>query len=93
MIGYGVTYKDDCNNGATDFLVTGGAITFAANMIPVVYHVAVIFALFDGNISNAENAGLKLLELIMNILPLVNICVAIWVKRISIMFSINHLCT
>ena len=89
MIGYGVTYKDDCNNGATDFMVTGGAITLAANLIPVVYHVSVIFALCDGNISKAETAGLQLLELIMNILPLVNIGVAIWVKHFSIMFSIN----
>ena len=25
MLGFGITYQDDCENGATDYLVTGGA--------------------------------------------------------------------
>ena len=36
MLGFGISYQDDCKNGATDYLVTGGAIIIAANILPFI---------------------------------------------------------
>ena len=36
MIGIGHSFSDDCNNGATDFLVIGGWISFALSILTAI---------------------------------------------------------
>ena len=79
MIGMGVSYGQDCNNGATDYLVTGGVILLCANLLPLVIHGTVYLALWDGKISKADGCGLNLLVWINNIIPVFSIGVALWV--------------
>ena len=38
MVGIGHSYSDDCNNGATDFLVIGGWISFALSILALIVH-------------------------------------------------------
>ena len=79
MIAYGESYKDACNNGATDYLVTGGVIILCSNLLPVAILLVVYLALCDDVITKAESCGIKLLLLINNLLPIIGIAVAIWV--------------
>ena len=79
MIGMGGSYGQDCNNGATDYLVTGGVILLCANLLPLVIHGTVYLALWDGKISKAEGCGLNVLVWIDNIIPVFSIGVALWV--------------
>ena len=37
MIGIGHSFSDDCNNGATDFLVIGGWISFALSILSLIF--------------------------------------------------------
>merc|ERR1712172_101527 len=67
---YGISYQDDCQNGATDFLVTGGAITIASNILP--------FAICDDHISKSESCVVKGLLYIQAFLPFMSIVVTIW---------------
>ena len=79
MLGYGISYQDDCRNGATDYLVTGGAITVAVNILPFVTAIFALLALCDDHISKSESGVIKILLCIQSFLPLVSIVVTIWV--------------
>jgi len=78
MLYYGISYQDDCKNGATDYLVIGGAITVAANILPFVTAIFALFALCDDYISKSESNVIKILLCIQSFLPLVSIVVTIW---------------
>jgi hypothetical protein len=80
MIGYGESYKEDCNNGATNYLVTGGIIILCSNLMPVAILLVVYLALCDNVITKAESCSIKILLLINNLLPIIGIGVAIWVN-------------
>ena len=79
MLGYGISYQDDCRNGATDYLVTGGAITVAVNILPFITAIFALLALCDDHISKSESGVIKILLCIQSFLPLVSIVVTIWV--------------
>ena len=81
MIGYGIAYKDDCNNGATEYLVTGGSIIISTNIVPIIFSVCVNLALCDNHISRTESFFLRLLLFLKDIMPLAGIIVTIWVTR------------
>ena len=72
MIGIGHSFSDDCNNGATDFLVIGGWISFALSILTLIF----------------SSLGLciqyKLLYIQM-FLPLVRIVDLIWVTPMIIL--------
>ena len=61
MLGFGITYQDDCENGATDYLVTGGAIIIAANILPFITSIVIVFAISDDYISKSESFVIKTL--------------------------------
>ena len=77
MLGFGITYQDDCENGATDYLVTGGAIIIATNIIPCI--VAIVFAISD-DFSKSESFVIKTFKRIRVVFSLVSLVVFIWVK-------------
>ena len=79
MLCYGLRYSDDCNNGATNFLVTGGAVVLTTNLIPAAFAMAVKLALCDNHINTAESMVLRTLLFIKDVLPLVGFVVTIWV--------------
>ena len=72
MLGFGISYQDDCENGATDYLVTGGAIIIAANILPFTMAIVIVFA-------GCECVVIKSLLCIQSGLPLVSFGVTIWV--------------
>ena len=80
MIGYGESYKETCNNGATDYLVTGGIIILCSNLLPVAIMLVVYLALCDNVIIKAESCGIKMLLPINSLLPIIGIVIAIWVR-------------
>ena len=73
MLGFGISYQDDCENGATDYLVTGGAIIIAANILPFTLAIVIVF-------SGCECVVIKSLLCIQSGLPLVSFGVTIWVR-------------
>ena len=81
MLGFGITYQDDCENGATEYLVTGGAIIIAANILPFITSIVIVFAISDDYISKSESFVIKTLLCIQGCLPLVSFGVTIWVKN------------
>ena len=81
MLGIGHSYSDDCNNGATKYLVTGGWTIVAFNILPFILTIVKIFALADGVISRSENFVIKTLGCIQKCLPLISFVVTIWVRN------------
>ena len=79
MLGYGISYQDDCQNGATDFLVTGGAINIATNILPLIIAIVVLLAICDDHLSKSESCVVKALVFVQSLLPLTSIVVNIWV--------------
>ena len=79
MIGCGIAYKGDCNNGATEYLITGGTIILSANIVPIVFSISVNLALCDNHISRTESFFLRILLFVKDIMPLAGIIVTIWV--------------
>ena len=77
MLGFGISYQDNCKNGATDYLVTGGAIIIAANIIPFTMAIIIIF-------SGCECFVIKSLLCIQSGLPLVSFGVTFWVGYTSL---------
>ena len=89
MIGYGIGYKSDCNNGATEYLVTGGSIIICANIAPIVFSISINLALCDNHISCTESFFLRILLFVKDILPLAGIIVTIWVRKSTYCPSFN----
>ena len=81
MIGIGNSFRDDCNNGATEYLITGGTIIISANIVPIVFSISVNLALCDNHISRTESFFLRILLFVKDIMPLAGIIVTIWVTR------------
>ena len=79
MLGFGISYQDDCENGATDYLVTGGAIILAANILPFIIAIVLLLAVCDEHISKSESCVIKTLLWILAFMPLVSLVVIIWV--------------
>ena len=79
MLGFGIIYKDDCENGATDYLVTGGAIILAANILPFIIAIVLLLAVCDDHISKSESCVIKTLLWILAFMPLASLVVIIWV--------------
>ena len=98
MLGFGIIYKDDCENGATDYLVTGGAIIIAANILPFITAIVIVLAVCDDHISKSESFVIKILLFIQSCLPLVSFAVTIWVgnstswRFLILTFPIEFLC-
>ena len=82
MLGFGISYQDDCENGATDYLVTGGAIIIAANILPFITAIVILLAVCDEHISKSESFVIKTLLCIQGVLPLVSFGVTIWVGKV-----------
>ena len=80
MLGFGLTYQEECNNGATDYLLLGGAIIIAANILPFI--TAIVFELGDCDVHRSESCVLRILLIIQSWLPIVSFGVTIWVKSI-----------
>ena len=78
MLGFGLTYQEECNNGATDYLVLGGAIIIAANILPFI--TAIVFELGDCDVHRSESCVVRILLIIQSWLPIVSFGVTIWVK-------------
>ena len=78
MLGFGLTYQEECNNGATDYLLLGGAIIIAANILPFI--TAIVFELGDCDIHRSESCVVRILLIIQSWLPIVSFGVTIWVK-------------
>ena len=98
MLGFGISYQDDCENGATDYLITGGAIIIAANILPFITAIVIVLAVCDDHISKSESCVIKTLLFIQSCLPLVSFGVTIWVGNSSswtfliLTFEIEFLC-
>ena len=82
MLGFGISYQDNCENGATDYLVTGGAIIIAANVLPFTMAIIIVF-------SGCECVVIKSLLCIQSGLPLVSFGVTIWVRYGSLLILIK----
>ena len=78
MLGFGLTYQEECNNGATDYLLLGGAIIIAANILPFI--TAIVFELGDCDVHRPESCVVRILLIIQSWLPIVSFGVTIWVK-------------
>jgi len=78
MLGFGISYQDDCENGATDYLVTGGAIILAINILPFIIAIVLLLAICDDVISKSESCVIRTLLCILGFLPLVSLVVIIW---------------
>ena len=78
MLGFGLTYQEECNNGATDYLLLGGAIIIAANILPFI--TAIVFELGDCDVHRSESCVVRILFIIQSWLPIVSFGVTIWVK-------------
>jgi len=78
MLGFGISYQDDCENGATDYLITGGAIIIAANILPFITAIVIVLAVCDDHISKSESCVIKILLFVQSCLPLVSFGVTIW---------------
>ena len=78
MLGFGLTYQEECNNGATDYLLLGGAIIIAANILPFI--TAIVFELGDCDIHRSESCVVRILLIVQSWLPIVSFGVTIWVK-------------
>ena len=78
MLGFGLTYQEECNNGATDYLLLGGAIIIAANILPFI--TAIVFELGDCDVHRSESCVVRILLIIQSWLPIVSFGVTIWVK-------------
>ena len=76
MIGIGNTYSDDCENGATDYLVTAGWINFIINIFPFIF---AIFQCCEKNVPYEKNRVIKILRCIQRFLTLVSFVLTIWV--------------
>ena len=77
MYWIGSTYSDDCENGVTDYLVTGGWINFAINILPFIF---AIFQKFQCCVLMDEKKWpIKTLRCIHRVLPLVSFVLTIWV--------------
>ena len=97
MIGIGHSYSDECNNGATDYLITGGWLTIAFNILPGILFCVKSCALMDGVISSSENCVINSLSCIKNCLPLISFVVTLWVKngtnkKMYVNFFIKQFC-
>ena len=66
---------------ATDYLVTGGWLMVAFNIVPFIYTVFLILSLSDGKISDSEGCVLSALGCIRRLLPLISFGVTIWVRN------------
>ena len=78
MLAFGLTYQEECNNGATDYLLLGGAIIIAANILPFI--TAIVFELGDCDVHRSESCVVRILLIIQSWLPIVSFGVTIWVK-------------
>ena len=78
MLGFGLTYQEECNNGATDYLLLGGAIIIAANILPFI--TSIVFELGDCYVHRSESCVVRILLIIQSWLPIVSFGVTIWVK-------------
>merc|ERR1712107_17099 len=76
MLGFGLTYQEECNNGATDYLLLGGAIIIAANILPFI--TAIVFELGDCDVHRSESCVLRILLIIQSWRPIVSFGVTIW---------------
>ena len=70
MLGFGISYQDDCENGATDYLVGGATIIIATNVLPFTLAIVIMFA-------GCECVVIKSLLCIQSGLPLVSFGVTI----------------
>ena len=68
MIGYGESNQEDCNNGATGYLLTGSIITLCSNLLPVAILLIVYLALCDDVITKAESCVLLLINSLLQII-------------------------
>ena len=84
MLGFGLTYQEECNNGATDYLLLGGAIIIAANILPFI--TAIVFELGDCDVHRSESCVVRILLIIQSWLPIVSFGVTIWVKSFVKMY-------
>ena len=75
MLGHG--FRDDCNNGATDYLFTGGAIIVAANILPFIRVIVILVAVFK-----TEDCVDIALLCVQFCLSLVSFGVTIWVGKV-----------
>ena len=85
MLGYGISYQEDCNNGATNYLFTGGAIIIAANILPFIMAILRLHLASCCDISKFESYEDKLdfsLFGIHSCLSLVSFGVTIWVGKV-----------
>ena len=77
MLGHG--FGEDCNNGATDYLFTGGAIIVATHILPFIMAIVICVAVSN---ESYEDCIDKTLLSIMLCLSLVSFGVTIWVGKV-----------
>ena len=93
MLGHG--FREDCNNGATDYLFTGGAIIVATHILPfikAICHLPSIICVTNPNESHSLTPSLphSLLRFLASLtllciqfcLSLVSFGVTIWVGKV-----------
>ena len=82
MLGHG--FREDCNNGATDYLFTGGAIIVATHILPFIMAIiiCVVICAVSYESYEAEDRIDKTLFCIMLCLSLVSFGVTIWVGKV-----------
>ena len=86
MLGIGHSYSDDCNNGATDFLVIGGWISFAFNILPLIFTIVKYYGLVkkESCVCIRMSANSATLDIQM-FHPLLTFVVLIWVAQMIIL--------
>ena len=78
MLGHG--FREDCNNGATDYLFTGGAIIVATHILPFI--MAIVICVTVPVTPSYEDCINRTLFCPLLCLSLVSFGVTIWVGKV-----------
>ena len=77
MLGHG--FREDCNNGATDYLFTGGAIIVATHILPFIMAIVICVAVSNKSYEDCIDKTLLSIQLCLS---LVSFGVTIWVGKV-----------
>jgi|ERR1711909_7839 len=78
MVGVGVSYRDQCQNGAAEYLYYAGIITIVCNLVGSLLVCFKTYAEKDGNISCVESCGICLLSITNCCLLISSIVLLFW---------------
>jgi len=78
MVGIGSSYRDECPNGAAEYLFIAGIIMIVCNLLGSLLICFKTYAEKDGNISCMESCGICILSLTNCCIAISSIVILIW---------------